>query len=32
MNLKPDGSMEGFSGNSYYDVGRWWLHGNTLCR
>ena len=31
MTLKPDGSMEGVSGNGYYDVGRWWLRGDTLC-
>ena len=31
MTLKPDGTMEGVSGNGYYDVGRWWLRGDTLC-
>jgi len=31
LTLKPDGSMEGVSGNGYYDVGRWWLRGDTLC-
>ena len=31
MNLKSDGSVEGKSSNGYFDVGRWWLHGDTLC-
>ena len=31
MTVKPDGTMEGVSGNGYYDVGRWWLRGDTLC-
>ncbi len=31
MTLKLDGTMEGVSGNGYYDVGRWWLRGDTLC-
>ena len=31
MTLIPDGSMDGVSGNGYYDVGPWWLRGDTLC-
>lgn len=31
VTLKPDGSMEGVSGNGYYDIGRWWLRGDTVC-
>lgn len=31
ITLKPDGSIEGKSDNGYYDIGRWWLRGDTLC-
>jgi hypothetical protein len=31
MTLHADGTMEGVSGNGYFDVGRWWLRGDILC-
>ena len=31
MTLRADGTMEGVSGNGYYDVGKWWLRGDVLC-
>lgn len=31
MTLHADGTIEGVSGNGYFDVGRWWLRGDILC-
>jgi len=31
ITVKSDGSIEGRSNNGYYDKGRWWLRGDTLC-
>ena len=31
ISLRSDGSLEGKSSNGYFDIGRWWLHGDTLC-
>ena len=29
--FRANGSIEGVSVNGYYDQGRWWLRGDTLC-